>query len=169
MIKKVAATLFLAGIAFWHSDATQLILNGDFETGNFNNWTIADQAGGSGSFFVSSPGASAPLSGMPTAGNSSGGAFYAVSDQTGPGAHALLQSFTVPAGGMSISLTFRMFVNNWSGGPAIVNPVGLDYTDGPNEHGRVDILTAGATTFDTGAGVLENLYIGSDVGTNPNA
>jgi hypothetical protein len=28
-------------------------------------------------------------------------------------------------------------------------------------------LTSGATPFDTGAGVLENLYIGADAGGNP--
>jgi uncharacterized protein (TIGR03437 family) len=48
-----------------------------------------------------------------------------------------------------------------------INAAGLDYTAVPNEHGRVDILTAGATAFDTGAGVLRNLYLGVDAGGNP--
>jgi hypothetical protein len=61
-----------------------------------------------------------------------------------------------------------MFVNNYGSSPAIVNPAGLDYTAEPNEHGRVDILTGAATPFDTGAGVVDNLYLGSDAGPNPN-
>ena len=147
--------------------ASQLITNGNFETGNFAGWSEFDQAGGSGSWFISTPGAATPVSGFATAPNGSGGSFYAVSDQTGPGCHVLLQSFTIPAGATSVTLSFQMFVNNQFGAP-IVNPAGLDYTAVPNEHGRVDILSSSATPFDTGAGVVANLYLGSDAGPNPN-
>jgi hypothetical protein len=147
--------------------ANQLIANGGFETGTFADWTVVDQAGGSGSFFISNPGAATPVSGFSTAANPSGGSFYAVSDQTGPGCHVLLQSFTIAAAASHVQLTFQMFVNNQLGAP-IVNPAGLDYTASPNEHARVDILSSSATAFDTGAGVVENLYLGSDPGPNPN-
>src|SRR5262249_1422627 len=47
----------------------------------------------------------------------------------------------------------------------------LDYTVTPNQHARVDILTAGAGPFDSGAGVLANYYNDSTLapigGTNP--
>ena len=35
----------------------------------------------------------------------------------------------------------------------------MDYTAVPNQCDRVDILTAGAGAFDTGAGVVQNLYM----------
>ena len=131
----------------------QLITNGDFETGSLGGWTVTDQAGGSGSFFSSTPGNPAPLSGEPTAPNPLGGSFYAVSDQTGPGAHALTQSFTVPAGATSVVLSYQMFVNDYDGGP-FVGP--LDYTGAPTgaavEFGTVDLLIAGANPLSTAAG-----------------
>jgi hypothetical protein len=61
-----------------------------------------------------------------------------------------------------------MFVNDWSDSGPIVDPCGLDYTCVPNQHARVDILTAAAGAFDTGAGVLANYYLGVDGGTDPN-
>src|SRR5262249_26296937 len=164
----ILALVSLVGLSTTQSaKAAQLITNGNFETGNFAGWTEFDQAGGSGSFFISNPGANTPLSDFLTAANPSGGRYYAVSDQFGPGCHALLQSFTIPNGASNVVLSFQMFVNNQFGAP-IVNPAGLDYTASPNEHGRVDILSSSATPFDTGAGVVENLYLGSDPGLNPN-
>ena len=54
------ATLVLAS---WTVQAApiELITNGDFEAG-LAGWTITDQAGGSGSWFASAPGAATPLS-----------------------------------------------------------------------------------------------------------
>jgi hypothetical protein len=144
---------------------TELITNGGFETGAFTGWTVTDQAGGSGSWFVDTPGTWTPLSGHLTVGGGSG-AFYAVSDQTGPGTHSLTQAFTVPWPALSATLSFDMFVNDWDSG-AIINPAGLNYTAVPNQHARVDILTTAAGAFDTGAGVLANYYLGVDGGPDP--
>ena len=143
------------------SFASELITNGGFETGTFAGWTVVNQTGGNGNMYISSPGSNTP-NGFSSAGNPSGGSFYAVSDQTGPGTHALLQTFTVPSSVTHATLSFQMFVNDWDGGPTI-NPAGLDYTASPNEHARVDILSAGASPLDTGAGVLQNLYLGADL------
>ena len=143
-----------------------LINNGGFETGDLTGWTEADQAGGSGSWFVSSS-TSTPLSGHLTVGPASG-EFYAVTDQTGPGSHALLQSFTVSPGS-TVTLSFDMFVNNYGGGVFIPGGASDHYNVFPNEHGRVDILTSSATAFDTASGVVTNLYNGADAGTPPNA
>jgi hypothetical protein len=147
--------------------ALQLLNNGDFETGTFADWTVTNQAGGSGSFFIDTPGTTTPLSGLSTsaAGGGAHGSWYAVSDQTGPGTHALTQSFTVAPGSGAEILSFDMFVNNSDGGPFCAP--GLTYTGGTVECGRVDILTGAATAFDTGAGVLGNFYLGSDAGGNP--
>jgi hypothetical protein len=145
--------VLLAGANIARAD----LINGGFEAG-LTGWTVSNQ--GSGSWFAAT-GTTAPVSGLPTAGPA-GGSFYALSDQTGGGAHALTQSFTVVAG-TSLTLGFDMFVNDWDGGP-FCGP-GLDFTGGPVECGRVDILTAGAGAFDTGAGVVQNLYLGADVPT----
>lgn len=158
LLAAVAASWLAAPVG-----ATELLVNGNFETGTFAGWTVANQSGGSGDFFISAPGTTTPSSGEPTAMNPTGGSFYAVSDQTGPGAHALLQSFTVLPGS-TVTLSFQMFVNNWYGDGAIVNPAGLTYAAGSNQHARVDILTGSAGAFDTGAGVLGNFYLGGDAG-----
>jgi hypothetical protein len=146
--------------------AVELLTNGNFETGTFGGWTTTDQPGGTGSWSISAPGTATPISGNPTASNAAGGASYAVSDQTGPGAHALTQSFIVAPGATSVVLSFQMFVNNWAASTEI-NPAGLDFTASPNQHGRVDLLTAGAGAFDTGVGVLSNFYTGADTGEFP--
>jgi len=149
------------------ANASQLIVNGGFETGNLSGWTVATQPGSiAGSNFFAVSGTTTPQSGLSTAGPASG-SFYAVSDGSGPEAHALIQSFTIPGPASSVVLSFSLFVNSLGG--SIVNPIGLDFTDGANQHARVDILKAGASAFDTGAGVLKNFYLGTDAGPNPNA
>lgn len=145
----------------------ELLTNGNFETGTFAGWTVSDQAGGSGSFFIDAPGTTTPLSGMATAANASGGSFYAVSDQTGPGTHVLTQSFTVVPGS-TVHLTFDMFVNDWDAGP-IFGGQGLSFGGAPNQFGTVDILTAAASPFSTaGVDVITNLFLGVDGGVDPN-
>ena len=128
--------------------AVELLTNGDFSAG-LGSWTVTDQAGGSGSWFSSTVGTATPLSGLATSAVGGGVGLYAVSDQTGPGAHALTQSFTVTAGSQ-VMVTFDLFANDSDSGP-IVNPAGLDYTATPNQHARVDILTAAAGALSTAA------------------
>jgi len=142
-----------------------LLANGDFEAGSFAGWTEADQAGGSGSWFISNPGAASPLSAFPTAPNPLGGNFYAVTDQTGPGSHVLLQSFTLAAP-TTLTLSYQMFVDSQDGS---FDTGTLDYTGAANEYGRVDLLTGTATAFSTAAtDVLQTFYAGNDAGPNPN-
>jgi PEP-CTERM motif len=148
--------------------ADQLIINGGFETGSLSGWTVVNRAGSfAGSSFYANSGTIGPQSGLPMIGPASGN-FYAVSDQQGAGTHSLLQTFVVAPGSGTVILSFDLFANN-AATTTIINPIGLDHTDGPNQHARVDILTSGATAFDTGAGVLQNLYIGADTGPNPHA
>ena len=151
------------------AQGVELLVNGDFETGNFTGWSVSTQAGSNGALSISNPGAAAPISGFATAFNPLGGRYYAISDQGGPGAYALSQSFTVSPGATSVLLSFQMFVNDQSGVGPIVNPAGLDWTAGANQHVRVDLLTGAASPFDTGAGVLANYYLGVDpFASNPN-
>jgi hypothetical protein len=147
--------------------ALQLLGNVGFEDSQISlpSWTVTDLAGGSGSWFADTT-TSTPLSGNTTVGPASG-LVYAVTDQAGPGTHALTQSFTVPMGSTLVVLSFDMFMNDQSGVGPIINPIGLDHTDGPNQYATVDLLTALASPFDTGAGVLANLFLGEDAGPNP--
>lgn len=161
MLCGVLALAMLASVPLKGNDLT----NGGFESGYFRSWNLDNQSGGFGSFLIGT-GGTTPLSRRPTAGAASG-TFYAVSDQEGPGANALSQLFTIPAGSSEVILSFDMFVNDWSGSGGIVNPAGLDYTAFPNQHARVDILRGDAQAFDTGDGVLRNFYLGVDDGPSP--
>jgi hypothetical protein len=138
------------------------LTNGGFETGTLTGWTVVNQTGSfPGSNFFPLSGTTTPQSGLSTVGPASGN-FYAVSDQSGSGTHALLQTFTVPTAASSVVLSFSLFVNSYGG--SFINPIGLDFTDGANQHARVDILAAGASPFDTGVGVLRNFYLGGTPG-----
>jgi hypothetical protein len=166
--KRLASFLAAASMMAAGSAQATLLTNGDFETGDFTGWTVTDLAGGSGSWFIDTPGTSTPVSGYATAANAVGGSFYAVTDQGGPGTHALTQSFTVAPSASSVIFSFQMFANDQSGTAPIVNAAGLTHTAGANQHVRVDLLTGAATAFDTGAGVLANFFLGDDAGVNPN-
>lgn len=155
--------LIIAPARLAHALPVELITNGGFETGNFLGWGVINQLGSLGTFFIDND-VITPISAHPTVGPASG-TLYAVSDQTGRGAHALFQVFTINTPITSAILSFDMFVNDWDSGP-VINPAGLTYLAGPNQHGRVDILSAGAPLFDTGAGVLDNFYLGVD-GSGP--
>ncbi len=141
----------LAATGSSSADAT-LITNGDFEAG-LAGWTITDQAGGSGTFFAQpNDGSAAPLSGNGLLVNATGGTMFALTDQGGPGAHALTQSFVVPVASPSVTMTFDMFLNDYSGLNPTVDPAGLDYSvPGPNQYARVDILTSTASPLSTAA------------------
>lgn len=157
----------------------QLITNGNFETGKFNGWNLANQANpadpnNQDHFYISTPGSNTPVvngNSFPTASNSLGGQYYAVTASDNPGAHALLQSFTVPINTTKLTLSYQMFVNDQSGfGPAI-DPSGLDYTTGGafnnNQQARVDILTGGASSLSTASiDVVKNFYDSVD-SSNP--
>lgn len=163
----------------------QLLTNGNFETGTFAGFTLANQLNPSDTtnadhFYISAPGSDTPpvnTFSFATAPNPAGGNFYAVSTGDWPGAHALLQNFTVPTTVTGLQLTFQMFVNNQSGSGPSIDPSGLDYLTGgvtdplsgaplDNQHARVDILRFGAGDLSTSAAdVIANLYLNVDPGT----
>jgi hypothetical protein len=167
MKKLLAASSLLFCICAGLASGAQILTNGGFETGNFSGWTLATQTGSfPGSNFFVVTGTSTPQSSSSTVGAASG-SFFAVSDSHGPGAHALIEQFTIPGPSSSVVLSFSLFVNSYS--PTFVNPSGLDFTVQNNQFARVDILTSGASAFDTGSGVLHNYYLGADAGLNPHA
>ncbi|MDE2404201.1 MAG: PEPxxWA-CTERM sorting domain-containing protein [Sphingomonadales bacterium] len=137
----VIAALLGAASTAGTAQASGLIVNGDFETGDLSGWTVIDQAGGSGSWFPHGNGAAAPLSGTASTGFAGGGQFNALTDQLGPGSHQLTQSFTGVAGQAYI-LSFDAYSHDSSGRAAVGS--GLDYTVNPNQH--LEINLSGAAT-----------------------
>jgi hypothetical protein len=139
---------------------TELLTNGDFETGDLTGWTDAYLPGAAGDISVIAA-AVAPLSGSSTAGPGEG-TYYALVDQGENFAGALFQLFTIPDGDDEIVLTFDMFVLDLSGdGPLDAGVIAYSGVS-DNQHTRVDILSAVAGTFDTGSGVIANLYLDVD-------
>jgi hypothetical protein len=157
----------LASATVTEAATIELITNGDFESGTFVGWTVTDLAGGTGSWFIDTPGSTTPVSGQTTLGSAANGSFYAVTDQGGPGTHVLTQTFVAPTSSQVI-LSFDMFANDYDSGP-LFSGAGLNHTAGPNQFATVDILVNGASVFDTGAGQLANYYLGVDAGVDPHA
>jgi hypothetical protein len=160
-----AILLSMAAVGTAQVRGQNLLANGNFETGTLAGWTEEDEAGGTGSWYISTPGAASPISGYATANNPLGGNYYAVTDQTGPGSHVLLQSFTL-ASAETLTLSYQMFVDTQDGS---YDNGTLDYSGTANEYGRVDLLTGTASAFSTAAGdILRTFYTGNDTGVNPN-
>jgi hypothetical protein len=168
MRRLLVAVLLGVALAPLSAAATQieLLQNGDFEAGSLAGWQVVDLPGGSGTFLADDADGLTPLAGLPTVGPSQG-LFYAVSDQPGPGTHALAQAFTVPPGMISLEIRFDLFANDWANATRVA-ALGLDHGVVPNQHARVDLLTASADPFDTASGVVANLFLGADAGSDPN-
>lgn len=111
------------------------IANGLFEA-RLRGWTVADQPGGSGSWFPQF-GARAPFSGLPQVAPQDPP--QALSDQLGAGSHILYQDVTLPPHGGR--LTFDLSVDNWAG--YYFTPPTLDFTHVPNQQFRADIVSPG--------------------------
>ena len=163
LVKALAVVVTSASLAV--AAPIELVTNGDFETGSFTGWTVTNQAGGEGDWFIDIPGTNTPLSDFQTAANPAGGSFYAVTDQPFIGTHSLTQTIVVPVGSQVI-LSFDYFVNDWSGAGPLGNV--LDFNISPTQFATADILAAGAGPFDTGASVVANL-LREGGGTPPNA
>lgn len=146
--------------------AAPTLTNGGFESG-LNGWTVADQAGGDGTFFLQS-GTQTPLSdpSFPVAVPAPpGGSNAAMTDAFGPGAHVLYQDF-VASPGVAL-LNFDLFILNGGGEFETPDSLLFDLTDvigenTQNQQIRVDILLVSALldpfSVDP-SDVLANLFI----------
>ena len=153
MRKMLAASLVVL-LAGGTASAQQQIVNGGFETGDFTGWNVANQAGGSGDFYTAT--GCTPINCFATNGPRSG-RWYAVTDQTGPGAHEIWQSFTLSGAAASAIFKFSIADLNQASGTA--NFGNLDFTNTPNQHVRVDIFAGSYSPFSTSS--LQNFFTGA--------
>ncbi|MDY3559679.1 S8 family serine peptidase [Gemmata sp. JC673] len=93
------------------ASGTNLITNGNFETGNFNGWTVTPFVGANGwrinngTIDPASPaGPLAPI----------GGAFDALTDSSSGGTRVIAQSFVVPAGVQQATLSWSDRLQNFA-------------------------------------------------------
>jgi hypothetical protein len=128
----------------------QLIANPDF-TGGLAGWTVVDEAGGSGSWYVQT-GIGSPLNGFPVPPPPSA-PNAAMTDQGGPGSHMLYQDFVVPTDIAVAIIQFDYFVGNQA---TFITGSTLSYTGAANQQARVDIIDPLANVFTTS--VLLNLF-----------
>ena len=160
-IDSVEWVVTVDGSALTSQDITPLP-NGGFEDNPpFTAWTVVDQAGGSGSWFVQSgttspSGCLAGCNPVPVPAPSEG-AQAAMSAQDGPGSHLLYQDFVVPNASV-VLLNFDLYLLNRAATEGWVTIPTLDYAGASNQQVRVDIMDPLAPVDDVGAGVLLNVY-----------
>jgi hypothetical protein len=148
----VLGVLILLAVPGVSSAAT--IVNGGFETGSFAGWTVVNQPGGSGDWFVYT-GTSTPLNGFPVAAPPEG-THAAVTDQGGPGSHVLYQDVALESG-FGHTLAFDVYYENRSG--VFATPPTLDFNVLPNQQYRVDVLRTTAGPASTAPGdVLATVF-----------
>jgi hypothetical protein len=159
-VKRRAAWLSAALLAYpftlaiTPAHAQQLITNGGFESA-FTGWTRQDQLGSDGTFVIQT-GTTSPVNGFivpaPPQGTNA-----AMTDAQAGGSHVLFQDFTVPAGTLSGTASFSLFINS---GDTFRTPNTLDWaTPTLNQRARVDIITTSADPFSlVAADVLQNLF-----------
>jgi hypothetical protein len=111
------------------------IVNGGFESGSFTGWTVVNQPGFSGDWFVYT-GTNSPLVGLSIDAPPEG-THAAVTDQRAPGSHLLYQDVALEAG-FDHQLSFFVYYRN-SGGDFATPPT-LDAGVVPNQQYRIDVL-----------------------------
>lgn len=167
MKMRCVAIATIAMLATTAASAAELITNGGFETGDYTGWTTSVQAGSGGSLqVIANVAGGSPLSGSAFLANTTGGNFFSITDQTGPGSYSLTQSFTL-ASAQTVNISFDMFANDQSG---TIFANGRDYNTSPNQNAVVDILFGAADPFTNAAiDIVSVLYgPGADTAGNPN-
>ncbi len=168
-LQTLGAALFMSMAALGQGYATELLANGSFEANggsgstSFIGWQSFAQAGSQGGF-VAQHGSKSAVTPVAVAAPPNG-TFAAMSDQPGPGSHALYQDIAIPAG-YPASLTAKVYVQSASSLAAA--PPSLDYTLAqPNQQARIDVMHPAAALDDVGAGVLANVFQWPPAGTAP--
>lgn len=159
--------LAATALAFAAPATANILVNGNFETGTYAGWTTNVEASNSGNLQIEAYDGVSPLSSNANQNNAAGGAFFSITDQGGPGAYSLTQSFTLSAT-TRVLIKFDMFANDQSGN--VINN-GRSATGGPNQNATADLLTGTAGAFTTNlADIVAVFYApGADpiTGANP--
>lgn len=150
----VMCTALLAYAPFMDANGiSNFVVNGDFETGDFTGWTIANQTS-VGYWFIYSGGI-LPISNLTTP-PPPGGAYAASADETNPSAMILYQDITLPPN-ECLSLKYTYYYNNYY--HTFESPDTLQVFVDPNQQARIDIMNP--DTVDpysvTPGDVLQNL------------
>jgi hypothetical protein len=90
--------------------ATNLITNGNFETGNFNGWTVSTQGLNGWQINNGTVDPASPATPLPAI----SGSFDALSNTTAPGTRFLYQTFTVPAVVAQATLSWSDRIQNFA-------------------------------------------------------
>ena len=145
--------------------ASELVVNGSFETGNFTGWNVAVQPGSTGDWLVYS-GTTAPISEF-TIPAPPEGHYAAVCDQFDVTSAVLYQDVTIPKGRTALGYTY--YYRNLNG--SFDNPPTLDIIVIPNQQVRIDIMDPASAPFSVSpSDVLLNLLEtppGSPINVNP--
>jgi hypothetical protein len=135
MVLLAAMAVMVVGYAGTALAAT--VVNGGFETGDTSGWTVVNEAGGFGDWYVCSSDVEACLAPIPSSFPPPEGTYAAISSQGGPGSHILYQDVTLEAGATH-QLSFTTFYENYAG--AFFTPDSLSYQTFPNQQYRIDIM-----------------------------
>lgn len=129
------------------------IVNGDFETGNLNGWTVVEE-GGTGSWFPYTGTQLPPPYEFSSVPAPPQGNYAAITAQGGPGARFLYQDFAVPTGTPQLSMLVY-----YVSGAGLVSPETLGYAGEPNQQYRIDLVKPSAPLQSLAPGdVLLNVF-----------
>ncbi len=169
----LSIVLFVPLFISFNSNAQELVTNGGFESGNLSGWTQQGMTG-QGAWFTYT-GNQFDLMPPPE------GDFSSATDQSGPDSNILYQDIDLPEGATITCSAIIYYINNTMEPPGdptelitggftknsspevssrvFVNGDGLNIDkDQPNQQYRVDVMDPSAPAFDTGAGVLMNIF-----------
>ncbi len=142
-------SLFALAAASLPASAQDPFVNGSFETGDFQGWTVFQQPGSGGDWFVYQGDQLFPLPSPPS------GQYAAATNQEGPSSQILFQDIFVPAGENALCSVIVYYDN--AGGSFVIGP-GLAYALDDNQQARIDIISTDADPFTVSSGVLLNVF-----------
>lgn len=145
------------------ASAVELVVNGSFEINNglhvpgFAGWVTVP--GAAAANWYADNGGGTPVSGFPEP-PPPHGAWAAVSDEFGPSNMALIQDIAVPA---NLCKPLKLSFMEWHANHAFIwAGTALNPTIFPSQHIRVDVMNPGAPIYDTGPGVIQNVYLSAN-------
>lgn len=150
---RTLSLIIVAGLATLAS-GQELLVNGDFETGDLTGWTPFNQLGAGDLFVTSEPAGSTALPfsfGFNIAPGPTGGVFYAVVDQNGRGAYSISQDFTVSPAATGVVLSFDFYNGDTTGFAPLNSGVlnGNDFSLGGTQWARIDLLNSAGAVIAT--------------------